>query len=378
MNNDIMRKILWITADSQLSTDINYDLMSGVLKNFDVHWIVISNEYHHQYELSDFEKLISENTNLKVQFYYNNNRQRDWRNLLFVYSLVKKIKKIKYDIIYCNQVPNTPFYLPFYWWLPKNKTIFAVHDGSVKPSFHNVLVSKITFKLAYSFLKHVNMFSKTQEALFRKNYGNPDIYYIPLALEDFGKPTAKLREDNIISFVYFGIIHPDKNVGLLIDAANELAAEGVTGFKVSINGSWKETYDIYDRIKFPEVFELNLGFVPNGAIPNLFARNHFIVYPYKEMSQSGVLKVAYNYYTPVIVSDLPGFVNEVEENVSGFIFQSQDVTSLKNVIRKCITMEKESYDDLCNRMKDFVDRNYSGPVIAQKYVDMFNNVLEEK
>lgn len=73
-----------------------------------------------------------------------------------------------------------------------------------------------------------------------------------------------------------------KNLELLIEAANQLAEEGVCGFKVSINGGWRVSWKIEDKIRHPEYFELNIGNIENKDIPNLFSYNHFAVYPYKK------------------------------------------------------------------------------------------------
>ena len=65
-----------------------------------------------------------------------------------------------------------------------------------------------------------------------------------------------------------------------------------------------------------------------------FRSNHYAIYAYKEMSQSGAVKVAFNYYTPVIVSDLPGFKDEVEENINGYFFKSENYRFTKGCYEK--------------------------------------------
>ncbi len=54
------------------------------------------------------------------------------------------------------------------------------------------------------------------------------------------------------------------------------------------------------------------------------------------MTQSGPLRIAYGYDIPVIASDLEGFKESVEENVTGVLFKSENVESLVEVMRRAI------------------------------------------
>ena len=98
-----------------------------------------------------------------------------------------------------------------------------------------------------------------------------------------------------------------------------------------------------------------------------------MVLPYKVVSQSGPLKIAFNYNIPVIVSDQPGFTDEVEEGVNGFIFKTGDVKSLELVLKKAID-NHENYDNFRNKMKSYTQNNYSINVIGDKYHEMFDEV----
>ena len=136
------------------------------------------------------------------------------------------------------------------------------------------------------------------------------------------------------------------------------------------------TYDMV--IRYPEIFEIRNTLIPNDDIPNLFCSNHYAIYAYKEMSQSGAVKVAFNYYTPVIVSDLPGFKDEVEEDINGYFFKSENIDSLKDVMRKCIDKTTEDYNALVGRMRDNIDRKYSVKALLPKYKAMFSKVLNDE
>lgn len=362
------KTIVWITPDEFL--DVDCSIISKI-NEFNIHWIILFRKKNRFLE-SDFYKYRSDH--LKISFLYNKSRERNPQTFVYYLRVLRTIIRTKFDIIYFNVAPNNPYILPLYLWLPKDKTIVTAHDGRITASMTFSKLIKYNFKLCFKSAKHVNMFSKFQAHIFNQNFLNKDVTIIPLALKDFGKSTIEKRTD-AIGFVYFGTIHFEKNVELLIEATNQLIEEGITGFKTSINGEWRVSWNIKDKIRHPEYFELHIGNVSNNDIPNLFAYNHFAVYPYKNMSQSGAIKCAFNYHTPVIVSNLKGFTDEVKEGIDGFIFKSEDIESLKSIMKKCIFMQKQEYESLVHKMAEHVESLYSPSRIKKMYIDMFNKII---
>lgn len=364
------KRICWITPDYFVDVDI--PIIPFLLNKFDIHWIIVF-RVENRFKISDFNYLRDKYSNLSIDFHYLNHRFRDVRIFFDYIKLQRMVKSINADIIYINVVPSNPFIVPFFWSLPREKTIATAHDGSIKSIMKFGKIVLWSFKQAYGSVKYVNMFSLSQAKLFAENFPGNDITIIPLALKDYGKPTIVKRTD-CISFVSFGTIHAEKNIGLLIEAANQLYEEGTRGFKVSINGLWRENWNINTKIRHPEIFEVSLGVIPNKLIPNLFGYNHYAVFPYKQMSQSGAIKVAYNYNNPVITSNLQGFIDEVEENVDGFIFRSEDLISLKFIMKKCIEEGVEGYNEIVTKMRKHIDETYATPIIIAAYQKMFEKI----
>lgn len=366
------KKILWVTPDCFVDTDI--EIVPNIY-DFEIHWVVLFNKKDNRYSQNDFEHL--RNEHLSIEYLYNRHRARYPQTLFFYLKIRKAIKVFNPDVIYFNVMPSNPYVLPLYNWLPKDRTIVTAHDGRVTASMSFARFVKYFFFKAFRSVKYVNMFSWSQARIFNSNFPGKNVTVIPLALKDFGLPTVEKRTD-CIGFVYFGTVHFEKNLELLIEAANQLHEEGLGGFKVSINGMWRVDWRPEDKIRYPELFELNIGNVPNQDIPNLFVRNHYAVYPYKNMSQSGAIKCAYNYHTPVIVSNLQGFMDEMKEGVDGYSFISEDVEDLKRVMRKCLSFTPEEYTELQNRMAKHVEAAYGKDRILQSYVAMFNKVISNK
>lgn len=373
-NSIKQKKIVWVTPDCFVDVDFNINLLESILKEYSVFWIIILSN-HSRFKEKDF-KALQLTKGLLVSFVYNNFRQRDPRNIFFYSSLVKKIRYHKGDLIYLNLTSTSPYILLLYYLLPKYKTIYAAHDGKINSSFKLSNVAKITFILGYSTVQYVNMFSKFQEGVFLNNFPKKKVFITPLALKNFGESEKLRREDSIV-FMFFGRIHKGKNLELLIKAGCQLWEEGIRGFKISINGEPDIDWKYYqNEIIYPEIFECNIKEIKNSEIPDLFTQAHYMVLPYKEMSQSGALKIAFHYNIPVIVSNLQGFTDEVKSGVNGFIFENENLFDLKDIIKTCIKNHNISYQILSNKMSVYTENNYSNDVISKIYIRMFNTVLD--
>lgn len=368
-----MKQITWVTPDCFVDVDI--PIVPLLLDQYDIHWIIIFYKENNRFKESDFDTLLSDNHNLRISFVYTSARERDIKILKDYTKIGKLIKSCHPDLIYYNLPVGSPFALPMIWGLPRSKTIIATHQGEVHKGMKYAFATKILRRLVFSRAKYVNLFSKSQAKLFRETFKSPKVFEIFLALKDFGRPTVTRPTFGKVRFLSFGTINYAKNIELLIDAACLTYERGYRNFSVSINGACSSWESYQEHIKYPEIFENNIRMIDNDEIPNLFESSHYFVQPYRIVSQSGPLKIAFNYNVPVIVSDLPGFTDEVEEGQNGFIFISENVKSLSDTMIKAINYE--CYDILLDNMRDYTEKNYSLVPFVRQYKNMFEQIISQ-
>lgn len=375
------KKICWVTPDCFLDTDLNYNIMSGLLKVYDIHWIVLFKKNGNRYEESDFGRLKDENDNLIVDFLYAHHRMRHPWNFYYYWQIYKTLKCEKPDVIYLNIPPHTPYILPLYFSLPSNKTIVAAHQGEIRYGFKYPVVLRCFRRIAYRYVHYANLFSKTEASRFKINHSHIKIFQINLPPKDFGNPTNKrpmVDKIHPIRFLSFGSIVFAKNIEMLIVAACRLHEQGYNNFVVSINGQ-SNNWTFYESyIKYPNIFENDIRSIPNELIPNLFNGAHYFVQPYRQVTQSGPMKLAFRYNLPDICSDLSGLKDEIVEGVNGFLFKHNDVDDLVRIMKECIDKHNERYEELRNKMKEFIDKKYSSDVTLEKYCNMFETVIYNK
>lgn len=173
----------------------------------------------------------------------------------------------------------------------------------------------------------------------------------------------------------FGHIRHYKRIDILIDAAQKLYEKTGKLFVVTIAGRCPNWAEYSKRIKYPQLFDLHVGYIDDSKVADLFANANYLVLPYQDLAQSGAITVAFNYGVPVITSDIPQFQEFVEEGVNGFLFQSESVECLKNVMLNTLVMSQDAYNKLLKSTEKYVSNNYSLKAITDRYETYFNQLL---
>ena len=63
-------------------------------------------------------------------------------------------------------------------------------------------------------------------------------------------------------------------------------------------------------------------FIPDGEVRNYFSAADCVVLPYKTATQSGVTQIAYNFRTPIIVTNVGGLSEIVPDGRVGYVAES--------------------------------------------------------
>lgn len=368
------KKICWVTPDAFLDTDMDYKIMSGLLKHFDIYWFVVFGR-NNRYKEADFKQLIDENPNLTVKFIYFTARGRYPSNCVNYYKLAKNVNAVMADLIYLNIGISTPWALAFFLKVSSRNTIITAHQGKVHEGMGHYKYYNFLRDIVYGRFHNVVMFSKSQAALFKERYPKSKIFQTYLGLKDFGKASINGNDSCNVNFLSFGSINYAKHIDLLIEAACNVYEKGYTNIRVKIAGkcnNWETFYK--PLIKYPEIFETEIKMIANEEIPDLFVKADYFVQPYRVISQSGPFKIAMNYNTPLITSDLSGFSDEMVEGVTGFLFKRNDVDDLEKTLIKAMEVKSSIHDyhQLKSKMKAHVSSVYSAKSLIDKYCRIFN------
>lgn len=365
------KKIAWITHDCFL--DVDLPVIGPLAAQYDIAWYILLPDAGSRFSPEEIAGRM-QGEPVQIRTFLLTYRYRDPRRFRFYWQLFGQIRGEHPDCVYINFF-GMPFLAPACALrFAPDKVIFAAHQAVAHEGMRYRFITDLYFRFIYGWFRHFNFFSKGQAELFRAKYRQPEPFITPLGLKSFGPATQTPPADKRI-FLCFGTIRPNKNVGCLIEAAQQLHEKGVGGFQVVIAGECGEWETYAKHIRYPELFRLDIRNVGNQEIPDLFAGAHYLVLPYTTVTQSGPLKIAFYYNLPVISSDLDGFKNDVIEGVTGHVFQNNDPAHLARVMEKALATPQTQYQALKERQRAFVEAHYSPASILGEYKRMFQTVM---
>ena len=292
------------------------------------------------------------------------------RPFLLFFPLLKGIATTNYDIVHI-QGHSYLFFLFVPLLKLKRKPIYwTIHDVDFRPTSPGIrarleslqvrllcqngwLTRKVTGIVVHG--------TKLKYALISRGISENKIVVIPhFDYRYLLSLSSKSDFDNSYSeyVLLFGKIKPYKGVETLLVAARKVRKKLGNKFRVIIAGKGSKTFlDSLLRTDDLEYINIQNGYIPDVEIPKLFTNAKFLVLPYIDASQSGVVSLAYTFSKPVIVSNVGSIAEYVEPGITGLIFESGDTEQLSNYIEelvqnndKCIEMGKNAYQKIKNEM----------------------------
>ena len=148
--------------------------------------------------------------------------------------------------------------------------------------------------------------------------------------EHFGERKERTEACNVLGLdpgtryaLFFGLIRDYKGLDTLIEAWAKFRR---SGHKLLIAGEFYASRDKYidliERLGLQDDIILHDHFIPDSEVANYFSASDCVVLPYKTATQSGVTQIAYNFRTPIIVTDVGGLKEIVPDGVVGYVVDS--------------------------------------------------------
>ena len=107
------------------------------------------------------------------------------------------------------------------------------------------------------------------------------------------------------------------------------------------------------------------SYTPDREVEKYFAAADLVVLPYISATQSGIVEIAYGFKKPVIVTDVGGLPDVVEDGRTGYVVQPKSPEAIAEAAIKFFredraesmakNIEKEAYRFSWERMGDVVE-----------------------
>ena len=249
-----------------------------------------------------------------------------WTNFLLLLFLVRQ----KFGAIHWAWPPNV-YEFPIYFL--RKRMLLTVHDPFPHTA-HDSFIVRLRRKMAFWLIPRLIILNKAQREDFINFYHIDPRRIIDSQLSCYTylqcvKPdTAAAPTSRYLLFA--GRISPYKGLDYLLPAMEKIHAE-LPDCKLIVAGGGKYHFDIA-KYQAADYIDIRNRYIPDEELVALISNCAFMVCPYTDATQSGVIMSAYAFNKPVIASNVGGLPEMVKHNHYGLVIKEKDVDALADSI----------------------------------------------
>lgn len=126
--------------------------------------------------------------------------------------------------------------------------------------------------------------------------------------------------------MFFGFIRDYKGLDLLLHAINHEYFRK-NDIKCIVAGEYygnEEKYNtLINELNIRDLLILKTDFIPDNEVKYYFCAVDLVVQPYKTATQSGISQLAYHFEKPMVVTDVGGLAEIVENGKAGYVVKPE-------------------------------------------------------
>ena len=184
--------------------------------------------------------------------------------------------------------------------------------------------------------------------------------------EDNGLQTARsefeLGESDKV-LLFFGYIRHYKGLDILMEALALLLKEDPSYRLLVAGESYEEEaqyQQLMDKLGIREYVRFKNEFIPNERVARYFEASDVVVLPYRSATQSGILNMAYGFEKPVVITDVGGLGEFVDEEKTGIVVPEPNPVAVAAGIRRYYQLHSST--DFATHIRDRVASNSFGDI----------------
>ena len=142
--------------------------------------------------------------------------------------------------------------------------------------------------------------------------------------------------------LFFGLIREYKGLELAIEAMQDSKIKSL-GIKLIVAGEFyadKEKYiALINKLKLDNII-IHDEFIPSDKVKYYFGIADAVVQPYISATQSGITQVAYHFETPMIVTNVGGLPEIVQDGKQGYVCEVNSKAVANAILQLYASKEK--------------------------------------
>ncbi|MBE0570732.1 MAG: glycosyltransferase [Ignavibacteriaceae bacterium] len=234
----------------------------------------------------------------------------------------------------------------------KNKILFITENVvSHEANAIDKILTKIGLSSASKYLalsgiveKEVQQFSKGKK-VYRSELPVYDCYKQSEQTDQKMLKRELGFEEDALVLLFFGYVRKYKGLDILIEAFPKILSVNSKA-KLLVVGEFydepKVYTDLISKLGIEDKVKLINQFVPNEEVGKYYQTADVVMLPYRSATQSGILNVAYGFYKPVIVTDVGGLAEFVDEGRTGFVVKPNSPDAIKDGVKKFLSSKVQT------------------------------------
>lgn len=275
------------------------------------------------------------------KFYIVNTTGRLWQikafytNILLLIFLIKG----KFNAIHIAWPLNIYEFIVYFL---KNKMILTVHDPFPHSGLDTFIV-RMRRKVAFSLVNKLIILNQKQRQEFINYYKLSPSRVINSMLSCYTylrtvKPSSTLPFHNKKYILFFGKISKYKGLDFLFPAM-EKAHIQCPNIQLVVAGGGAFHFDIEKYTKL-DYIHIENRFIHEEELVSLIQNSLFVVCPYTDATQSGVVMSAFAFSKPAIVTNVGGLGEMVINNKFGQVIKEKNIDALADAITQLTSNEE--------------------------------------
>lgn len=227
-----------------------------------------------------------------------------------------------------------PYFAPCYfllqWFMGRQNVTFVCHNVFPHERFPlDKLLTRLALKRGNHYILHAEEEGKELEKIKqRPDYVvTPHPTYNAFRFEGMSKAQARDRlhiaQDEKV-LLFFGYVREYKGLKYLLRAMPMIIREDdkVRLWVVGEFGADREEYHkLIKELRIQEYVRVTDTYTPDREVEKYFAMADLVVLPYTSATQSGIVQIAYGFEKPVIVTNVGGLPDVVEDGRTGYVIE---------------------------------------------------------
>jgi len=297
-------------------------------------------------------------------------------------SLVKnRIKLVHFQML---EVPEFDLAIFAILKLLRRKIVFTPHNiYSFKKQ--NMSVIALLYRLSNIIIVHngankdmlIRDFKIDPNKIHIIKHGNYNYFLGQSSDRNTSKQKINIPQDKQM-ILLFGSIRKGKSISTALAAIHEL--KNREDFVFVMAGKAAKEYDmpaLHQRIQdlgIADCVDIRNRFIEDEYIEHYYKAADIVLIPYVESYESGVLKYAFSCGSPVIISDLEVFRDDVKDNENCLLFERGNHVELATKIA-CLLGDPRLATKIGKNAKEYSDRHWNWLSSAQKTKQVYSTLI---